>query len=143
MFIFLSHHMTGHLTSCDPYLSYLWLSSYHSLQLHSGPQFLVFWVLLDSYIYRLYPHSSSPESILLFYICLVLQTLQLESSLGISLYYYIHLVPQLCQDSLSTELTSTRSGRINNWEKQSFHQNNEKDNLFPSGGEVQGFHQNN
>src|SRR5713226_10715434 len=96
MFIFLSYHMIGHLTSCDPYLSYLWLSSYHSPWLHSGPQLLVFWVLLDSYIYRLYLSSSSPESILLFYVCLVLQTLRLESSLGISLYYYIHLVPQPC-----------------------------------------------
>ena len=95
MFIFLSHHMTGHLTSCDPYLSYLRLSGYHSLRLHSGPQFLVFWVLLDHYIYRLYLSISSPESILLFYICLVLQTLRLESSLGISLYYYIYLVSQL------------------------------------------------
>jgi len=44
-----------------------------------------------------------------------------------------------CQDQLSTRLTITRKGRSSDWKGQEFHQNDGIDNLFPSGGEVQGF----
>src|SRR5882757_8983343 len=44
-----------------------------------------------------------------------------------------------CQDQLSTRLTFARKGRSNNQKRQEFHWDGGKDNLFPSGGEAQGF----